>query len=72
MDMLFIKFYQGWPLNLLFDQLLFIFNPNLGVDLRGQLLIIYKVKFDNFDFSRILWSLAFYSYVNFLIWISFG
>ena len=34
--------------NLTFDQLLSIFNPNLGVDLRGQLLLKYKVKFNNF------------------------
>ena len=31
-----------WPLNLTFDQPLFIFNPNLGIDLRDQLLLKYK------------------------------
>ena len=27
---------------------MFIFNPNLGIDLRGKLLLKDKVKFDNF------------------------
>ena len=27
---------------------MFIFNPNLGVDLRDQLLLKYKLKFDDF------------------------
>ena len=36
------------PLNLTFDRALFIFNPNLGIDFRGQLLSIYKSEFDNF------------------------
>ena len=43
-----------WLLNLTFDQLLFIFNPNLGVDLRDQLLLKYKLKFDDFSLFRIL------------------
>ena len=34
----------------MFNQQLFIFNPNLGVDLPGQLLLKYKVKFDKFGF----------------------
>ena len=32
----------------MFDQLLFIFNPNSGIDFRGQLLLEYKVNFDIF------------------------
>ena len=28
----------------MFDQWLFIFNPNLDVDFRGQLLLIYNVN----------------------------
>ena len=60
------------PLNLTFDQLLFIFKPNVGADLRDQLLLKYKLKFDNFSLFGILWLLAFYSYVNCKIWISFG
>ena len=32
----------------MFDHLLFIFNSNLGIDLRVQLLSKYMVKFDNF------------------------
>ena len=39
-----------WPLNLTFDQPLFIFNPNLGVELRDQLLFKYKLEFDNYAF----------------------
>ena len=60
-----------WPLNLTFDQLLFIFNPNLGVDLRDQLLLKYKLKFDDFGLFGILCLLAFHSYVNNLdiIWL---
>ena len=46
----------------MFDHRLFIFNLNLGVDMQGQLLLKYKVKFDNFGLFGILWSLAFYSY----------
>ena len=38
-----------WPLNLMFDQLLFIFHLNLGIDLRDQLLSKYKLKFNDFD-----------------------
>ena len=34
-----------------FDQLLLIFNPNLGVDFRGQLFLRCKMKFDNFGLS---------------------
>ena len=34
---------------------MFIFMMNLGIDFRGQLLLIYKVKFDNFGFFGILW-----------------
>ena len=37
-----------WYLNLMFDQLLFIFNPNLGVDLRDQLLLKYILEFKIF------------------------
>ena len=48
-----------WPLNLTFGQPLFIFNPNLGVDLRDQLLLKYKLEFENFSLFRILWLLAF-------------
>ena len=40
----------------MFDQLIFIFNLNLGVDFQAQLLLIYKVKFNNFGLSEILWS----------------
>ena len=61
-----------WPLNLTFDQPPFIFNPNLGVDLRDQLLLKYKLEFDNFGLFGILWLLDFYLYINFKIWISFG
>ena len=32
----------------MFDHRLFIFNPNLGVDVEGQLLLKYYVKFDKF------------------------
>ena len=32
----------------MFDYRLFIFNPNLGIDLCVQLLLKYNVKFDNF------------------------
>ena len=39
---------------------MFIFNPNLGVDLQVQLLLKYKVKFDNFGLFGILWLLAFH------------
>ena len=55
----------------MFDQSLFIFNSNLGVDLRDQLLSKYKLEFDNFGLFGILWFLAFYWYINFEIWISF-
>ena len=41
---------------------MFIFNPNLGVDLRGQLLSKYKVKFDDFGLFGILWLLFCNSY----------
>ena len=60
------------PFNLTFDHLLFIFNLKLGVDLQGKLLSKYTVKFDNFGLFGILWLLAFYSYLNCKIWISFG
>ena len=43
----------------MFDQLLFIFHPNLGADLRDQLLSKYKLEFDNFGLFGILWLLAF-------------
>ena len=43
----------------MFDHRLFIFNPNLGVNLRVQLLLKYKVKFDNFGLFGILWLLNF-------------
>ena len=42
------------------DHLLLIFNLNLGVDLRVQLILKYKVKFDNFDLIGIIWFLTFY------------
>ena len=29
---------------------MFIFNPNLDVDLRDQLLLKYKFEFDSFEF----------------------
>ena len=35
------------PLNLTFDQALFIFNMILGIELRDQLLVKYKLEFDN-------------------------
>ena len=38
----------------MFDHQLFIFNPNLGVDLWEQLILKYKVKFDNF--GRSIWT----------------
>ena len=53
-----------WSLNLTFDQLLFIFNPNLGVDLQDQLLLKYKLEFDNFGLFGMLWLLAFFLYIN--------
>ena len=43
-----------WPLNLTFDQPLFIFNPNLGIDLRDQLLLKYKLEFENLGLFEIL------------------
>ena len=49
-----------WPLNLTFDRALFIFNLNLSIDFRGQLLSKYKSEFDNFCLFRILWFLDFY------------
>ena len=61
-----------WLLNLMFDQTLFIFNPNLGVDLQDQLLFKYKLEFDNFGLFGINWFLAFYWYINCNILISFG
>ena len=42
----------------MFDQLVFIFNLNLGVDLRDQLLLKYKLEFDNFSVFGILVSLV--------------
>ena len=53
-DSKFVKFHDYWPLNLSFDQPLFIFNPNLGVHLWDQLLLKYKLDFDNFDLFGIL------------------
>ena len=38
----------------MFDHQLIIFNPNLGIDLREQLLLKYKVKFDTFGLFGIL------------------
>ena len=38
----------------MFDHLLFIFNQNMGIDLQVQLLLKYKVKFDNFGLFGIL------------------
>ena len=72
MDSQIVKFHHYLTFNLTFDHLLFIFYLNLGVDLRDQLLLKYKVKFDNFGLFGILWLLAFHSYVNFKIWISFS
>ena len=60
-----------WSLNLTFDRALFIFNLNLSIDFRGQLLSKYKSEFDNFYLFRILWFLAFYWYIICKIWISF-
>ena len=56
----------------MFDQLLFIFNLNLGVDLQDQLVLKYKLNFDDFGLFGILWLLDFHSYVNWKIWISIG
>ena len=50
----FVKFHDHWPLNLTFDQIVFIFNPNLGIDLRDQLILKYNLKFDNFGLYRTL------------------
>ena len=66
-----VKFPHHLPLNLTFDYLLFIFNLNLGVDLRVQLLSKYKMQLDNFALFGILRLLPFHSYVNCKIWISF-
>ena len=44
----------------MFDHRLFIFNPNLGVDLREKLVLKYKMKFENFGVFGILWLLHFY------------
>ena len=38
----------------MFDQPPFIFNPNLGVDLRDQLLQTYKLEFHDFGLFGIL------------------
>ena len=38
----------------MFDHRLFIFNLNLSLDLRGQLLLKYKVKFNNFGLFLIV------------------
>ena len=46
---------------------MFIFNPNLSVDFRGQLLSKYKSEFDNFGLFRIIWFLDFYLYINYKI-----
>ena len=43
-----------WPLNLTFDQPLFIFNPNLSIDLQDQLCLKYKLEFDIFGLFGIL------------------
>ena len=59
-DSKFVKFQDHWPLNLTFDQSLFIFNLNIGVDLRDQLLLKYKSEFDNFGLFGILLLLDFY------------
>ena len=53
-----VKFYYHLTLKFNVDQPLFIFNPNLSVDLRDQLLLKYKLKFDNFGLFGILWLLA--------------
>ena len=55
-DILFFYFHRGLTLNFMFDQLMFKIDLNLGVDFQGQLLLIYKVKFDIFGFFRILLS----------------
>ena len=44
----------------MFNQPLFIFNPNLGVDMQDQLLLKYKLEFDDFGRFGILWLLDFY------------
>ena len=54
-------------LNLMFDRTLFIFNPNLNVDFRGQLLSKCKSEFNHFGLLRILRFFAFYYYINFNI-----
>ena len=53
MDSKFVKFHDHLTLNLMFDQPLFVFNLNLGIDLRDQLLLKYKLEFDNFGLSGI-------------------
>ena len=55
-----MKFHDHLALNLTFDQLLLIFNQNLGVDLRDELFLKYKLEFDNFGVFGILWLLAFH------------
>ena len=55
-----VKFHDHLALNLTFDQLLLIFNQNLGVDLWDQLFLKYKLEFDNFGVFGILWLLAFH------------
>ena len=55
-----IKFHDHLALNFVFDQPLFIFNLNLGVDLQDQLLLKYKLQFDYFGLFGILWLLDFY------------
>ena len=46
--------FDVWVLNLTFDQPLFIFNPNLGIELSDQLVLKYKLQFDNLGLFGIL------------------
>ena len=71
MDIKFVKFYDHLTPQFIVYQPLFIFNLNLGVDLRDQLLLKCKLEFDDFGLFGILWLLDFYCYINFKIWISF-
>ena len=67
----FVKFRVHWPFSLTYYRALFILHQISNVDFWGQLLSIYKSKFDHFYLFRFLWFLAFYWYINWKIWISF-
>ena len=47
-DSKFVEFRDHLTSQLTFDLALFIFNPNLSVDFRGQVLSKYKSEFDHF------------------------